>query len=85
MNITFENHKGIYDQELDHYIFYGIHFDNMLTAIKTLKELTPGEKYFMWCYKYHVGVIHEKTKNVLIDNRWLPNEDFAEMYIDMKK
>ena len=85
MDIIFERHRGVLNETDNSVIFYGVYFDNILSAAKSLKNLIPGEVYYMWCYKYHTGFINDKTKQVFIDNRWMPNEDFAESYIDTKK
>ena len=85
MDIVFEKHRGKLNEDNNSVIFYGVTFNNMSIAVKSLKSLIPGEIYYMWCYNYHIGFINEKTKQVFIDNRWMPNEKFAESYIDMKK
>ena len=83
--ITFLNHYGSLNPSDNSVIFYGLQFKDVCVAKKSLKDLIPGEVYYMWCYNYHIGFINEKTKQVFIDNRWMPNEKFAESYIDMKK
>ena len=83
--ITFLNHYGSLNPSDNSVIFYGLQFKDVCVAKKSLKDLIPGELYYMWCYNYHKGLIHDKSKQIYIDNRWLPNEDFAESYIDMKK
>ena len=85
MDIIFEKHRGILNETDNSVIFYGVYFDNILIASKSLKNLIPGEVYYMWCYKYQTGFIHDKTKQIFIDNRWMPNEYFAESYVDTKK
>ena len=83
--ISFKTHNGMLDVSDNSVTFYGVEFKNIITAMKTLKDLIPGEIYYTWCYNYHTGFINDKTKEIYIDNRWLPDEDFAEMYIDTKK
>lgn len=83
--ITFLKHTGSLNPSDNSVIFYGVHFKDVCIAMKTLKDLIPGEVYYMWCYNYHTGLINDKTKEVYVDNRWMPNEQFAESYIDTKK
>ena len=85
LKITFLNHTGLLDIVDNSVIFYGLSFKNVCLAIKTLKDLVPGEEYYRWCYNYHAGIINDNTKEVYVDNRWLPSEEFAETYIDTKK
>ena len=83
--ITFQKHTGFLNPVDNSVIFYGVQFKTICVATKTLKDLIPGEVYYMWCYKYQTGFINDKTKQIFIDNRWMPNEHFAESYIDTKK
>ncbi len=83
--IAFLKHNGSLNTVDNSVIFYGLHFKNVCAATKTLKDLIPGQVYYMWCYNYHTGLINDITKEVYIDNRWMPNEQFAESYIDTKK
>ena len=85
VKITFLKHNGSLDTNDNSVIFYGVYFKNVCAATKSLKDLIPGEIYYMWCYNYHTGFIHDKSKQIYIDNRWLPDETFAETYIDTKK
>ena len=83
--ISFQKHIGLLNTIDNSVYFYGVQFKDIFIAMKTLKDLVPNEVYYMWCYNYHIGLMNDKTKEVYIDNRWLPNETFAESYIDMKK
>ena len=83
--ISFQKHIGLLNTIDNSVYFYGVQFKDICTATKSLKKLIPGEVYYMWCYNYHTGFINDKTKEIYIDDRWLPSEEFAEMYIDMKK
>jgi len=85
IKLTYQNHEGLLCTHTNNVVFYGKQFKNIIDAIKTLKDLIVGEIYFTWFYNYHVGLIHDKTGQVYIDNRWLPTEEFAENYIDLKK
>ena len=83
--ITFLKHTGSLNITDNSVIFYGVQFKDICVAAKTLKDLIPGQLYYRWCYNYHTGIINDKTKEIYIDNRWLPNDTFAESYINMKK
>ena len=85
LKIMFQNHKGHLDFETNQCVFYGLFFDNISNAIKTLKDLEPNEIYRPWFYNFHSGIIHPNSGQIYIDNRWMPNDDFAEKYIDTKK
>lgn len=83
--ISFQKHIGSLDIRDNSVNFYGVRFKNIILAAKSLKDLVFGEVYYMWYYNYHTGFLNDKTKQIYIDNRWLPGEDFAENYIDTKK
>ena len=83
--LIYQRHRGLLCVGTNRVIFYGKEFENICEAIKTLKDMVVGEQYFTWYYNYHCGFIHEKSGRIYIDNRWLPDENFAEKYIDMKK
>ena len=85
MKVTYEKHEGKFFPKTNSVSFYGRDFDTMSDAVQVLKQLTPGETYFVWYYNYHIGFLHEQSGKILIEGRWLPNEDFAEKYIDTKK
>jgi len=85
IKLFFEKHEGKLFPSTNMVRFYGVDFENIIEASKTLKHLIPGEQYFAWYYNFHQGILHEKTGQILVDNRWLPNEDFAENYINTKK
>lgn len=85
VNLTYQGHQGLLRTSSNRVIFYGKEFENICDAVKTLKDLTAGEQYFTWFYNYHCGFIHEISGRIYIDNRWLPDENFAEKYVDMKK
>ena len=82
IKLVFEKHEGELCPSTNMVTFYGAEFDNIIEASKILKQLVPGEKYFVWYYNFHRGFLHSKSGRILIENRWLPNDDFAENYID---
>ena len=85
IKLTYQKHVGTLFISTNNVKFYGREFENISEAVKSLKHLTPGEKYFAWFYNFHEGFLHEKTGQIFLEGRWLPNEDFAEKYIDTKK
>lgn len=85
--ILFRTHEGLLNPDENTVMFYGMGFKNIVEAIKFLKDVpdAPYGTYKSWYYNMHKGLKHSKTGQVYVDYRWLPDEKFAENYIDMKK
>ena len=88
--ISYSKHYGLLNSDDSSVVFYGLGFKDICEAMKFLKDLIPPKHkdeyiYNTWFYNFHKGLIHFKTGQVYVDFRWLPNEKFAEQYVDTKK
>lgn len=88
--ISYNKHYGLLNPDDNSVMFYGMGFKDICDAMKFLKDLEPPSYrdeyiYQPWHYNMHKGLLHIKTKQIYLDSRWLPNEKFAEQYVDTKK
>ena len=84
--ILFQKHEGLLNTDDQSVTFYGISFKNIIDSIKILKHFPAKyNTYTGWYYNYNKGVLNRVTGEIFIDLRWLPNEKFAEEYVDTKK
>lgn len=84
MKIQFEGHKGTVDIDTNEVTFYGMVFSDILSAIKILKHLSPGNDYHIWYYRGHKGFMKPSDGSIFLEDRWLPDADFAEKFIRTK-
>lgn len=81
MKIQFEGHPGTMDMDTNKVTFYNVQFDSIIDAAKFLKLVKVGPAYQGWCYRLHWGLLNPEDGWVYVDERWLPDENFAEEYI----
>ena len=84
MKIQFEGHPGTLDMETNRVTFYNLTFSSIIEAAKFLKPIRVGPDYRGWFYRLHKGLLNPEDGWVYVDERWLPDENFAEEYIREK-
>jgi len=76
----FEGHVGLLNLDTNGVKFYEHNFPTIVGAINFLKDVkVPNVKdqYTLWNYKGKKGLKNELDGWILLNGRWLPDEDFA--------
>lgn len=84
MKIQFEGHKGTLNIYTNQVTFYGMTFFSIIDAAEYLKKLPFGNNYVAWYYRGHKGFMDQEDGSIFIDDRWLPDAEFAENFIKAK-
>jgi hypothetical protein len=84
MKIQFEGHQGTLEIETNKVTFYNLTFNSIVDAAKFLRPIKVGPNYQGWFYRMHIGLLNPEDGRVYVDERWLPDENFAEEYIREK-